>query len=84
MVKKIYKETKNVIKVGEEFTEELWTTGGLRQGCCLNPMLFTLYIADMEETIRQTLVAGIMVMKMKFCGLAYDIPDDIVILAKSE
>ena len=83
MVKEFYKETKNVINVGEEITEESWTMGGLKQGCCLSPTLFKLYIADMEETLRQTLVAGIKVGKIKFCSVAYDIAD-IVILAKSE
>lgn len=31
-IKEVYQEIKNVIRVGEEETDEFWTMGGVRQG----------------------------------------------------
>ena len=35
-VRKIYKETKDRVRVGKEVSEEFWTELGLRQGCPLS------------------------------------------------
>ena len=39
-----YKETKNMIKVGDRRMEEFWTRNGIRQGCPMSPTLFNIYI----------------------------------------
>lgn len=62
-VKEIYQEVKNVVKVGEEITTEFWTKKGVRQSCCLNLMLFSLYILDLEEMLLKTVGTGIRVAK---------------------
>ena len=43
-VKVIYEETRNVVRVNEEESEEFWTGVGLRQGCPLSLTLFKIYI----------------------------------------
>lgn len=48
-----YKETKNVIKVGEKYTEGFWTRKGVRQGCPMSPTLFNIYVADLEEEMER-------------------------------
>ena len=42
-VMETYKETRNIMKVGNRKSEEFWTEKGLR-GCPLSPTLFNIYI----------------------------------------
>lgn len=75
-----YKETKNVIKVGEKYTEGFWTRKGVRQGCPMSPTLFNIYVADLEEEMERGQTGGVMVGRRKIWTLMY--ADDIVLLAE--
>jgi hypothetical protein len=69
-------------------TEEFRVNTGLREGSVLSPLLFSIFIADMEESVlrpfqssvdfqfRDFIVAGV-----PFPGLLY--ADDLIILARS-
>lgn len=39
-----YKETKNIVRVGNRKSKEFWTKSGVRQGCPMSPTLFNIYI----------------------------------------
>src|SRR5712671_2954600 len=78
-IRKIYKETRNTIKIGSRNTRIFKTGRGLRQGCPLSPTLFNIYIADMEEKLRGNQEGGIILEKMKIWMLAY--ADDMVVVA---
>ena len=77
-----YKETKCIIKVGDKKSEEFWTSSGVRQGCPLSPMLFNMYIMDLEEEMRKEQTGGIVVGREKCWTITY--ADDIVLLAENE
>ncbi|XP_043263006.1 uncharacterized protein LOC122403516 [Colletes gigas] len=78
-VREIYRETKSRVRVGGE---GFWTTKGLRQGCSLNPILFNMLIADVEEEFRKGRWGGVEVGGRRICTLAY--ADDLVLLAREE
>lgn len=48
-----YKETKNMVKMEDRKSEELWTRNGVRQGCPMSPTLFNVYMADLEEELKK-------------------------------
>ena len=77
-----YKETKNVIRIGDQKTEEFWTKRGVRQGCPMSPTLFNIYMMDLEKEMKKEQTGGVMVGKEKIWTITY--ADDIVLIAKEE
>ena len=45
-IKELYEETENVIRIGYKCTKTFWAKEGVRQGCTLTPVLFTLFTAE--------------------------------------
>ena len=78
----IYKETKNVVRINDEESECFWTQKGVIQGCPLSPILFTIYISEIDEVFRKAQTGGVVVGSEKVWTLAY--ADDLVILANEE
>ena len=44
------------VRVDKVLSNPIEGTTGLRQGCVLSPLLFLLYINDMEEKLREAKV----------------------------
>ena len=49
-VKDIYKDIVSKVKIGNKISNGFKVTKGLKQGCCLSPVLFNIYI---DEALRQ-------------------------------
>ena len=81
-IKELYEETENVIRIGDKYTKTFWTEEGVRQGCTLSPVLFTLFMADLEEVLKKGQDGGMVVGDKKFWSLMY--ADDIVLIASKE
>ena len=64
-------------KLGTEFACSL----GVRLGECLSPMLFSLFLNDLEETFATEGYEGLNIVTFKILMLLY--PDDIVIFSKN-
>ena len=76
-----YTELKCEAKVGEKYSEPFSAKNGLRQGCILSPLLFSLYI---NSLIAEMKVAGVGVVckGQRIPALLY--ADDMVLLAEDE
>ncbi|CAB0029226.1 unnamed protein product [Trichogramma brassicae] len=80
-IKQLYEETKGKVRWKNEVSEEFWTVKGVRQGCLLSPILFCIYIAEMEKEFERRNVGGVRIGNTRIWSLAY--ADDIVILSKN-
>ena len=80
-LKKVYEETKAVVKTEDGVTKEFHTCKGVRQGCVMSPLLFDLYIADIDKYMSKRGIGGIKLGNDRIWSLAY--ADDMVLLAKN-
>ncbi|XP_043476186.1 uncharacterized protein LOC122507501 [Leptopilina heterotoma] len=78
-VKEIYYETKVRIKKKDGLTDEFWTSKGVRQGCVLSPILFCIYLTELEEEFKVRNIGGVKIGSLRIWTLAF--ADDIVLLA---
>lgn len=76
MISEIYKNTKAAVWTGEELSEYFDTKSGVKQGCLLSPLLFSLYVNDLHDVIE----GGINIDGHNIRVLLY--ADDIVLLAE--
>ena len=51
VVRNIYRNTDNCVLAGDEKTEYFGVEAGVRQGCVLSPLLFSIYINVLAEEI---------------------------------
>ena len=58
-LQELYRGVECEVRVGEYLSEPFEVTSGLRQGCVLSPLLFSLYINGALEKLRAAKV-GIM------------------------
>ena len=85
ILNQIYNETDVFIKNAKGFMKEgIKTRIGLPEGCCLSPILFSLFLSDFDNAISET---GIGILdqeggniKIKYLAFA----DDIVIICEDE
>lgn len=81
VIKSMYNNVKSKVKFMNEVSESFICDLGVRQGECLSPFLFSMYLNDLEETLGLNGVDGIDIGTLKLCILLY--ADDIVLFANS-
>ena len=79
--KAVYTDTNSKVKVGEERSKPFRVACGLRQGCILPPLLFSLYINSLVSKLKEADV-GVMCRGQLISALLY--VDDAAIFAKDE
>jgi len=56
-------------------------TKGVRQGCVMNPLLFNMYMAELEERLKKRGMKSVGIGSQRILNLSY--ADDIVLVAKN-
>ena len=82
LIMNLYMNQKTVVKVQHEFSEESEIGRGVRQGCCMSPMLFNIYaeammIEAMDGVVKGVNIGGITLQDVRFA-------DDQGMIASSE
>ena len=77
IMKSIYSNVKSRVKFCNKLGNEFPCSLGVRQGICLSPILFSLYLNDIEEQFINSGIEGIDVDVFKLFLLLY--ADDIVL-----
>lgn len=82
-LKELYKDSRSRIKIGDSLTDEFLVTKGLRQGCCISPTLFKIYIATaLKKWKRKTNGMGIELVNK--CMYTLQFADDQVVIANDK
>lgn len=74
-IESVYNETYSTVWNGQELSEKFETASGVKQGCILSPLLFSLYINDLHDFLE----GGLQVGNLNIRLLLY--ADDIVLIS---
>ena len=81
IIMSMYSKVKSKVKFNNQTGNDFSCRLGVRQGECLSPLLFSLFLNDIEETFIQSGLEGLDIDMFKLFLLLY--ADDIVIFANS-
>ena len=81
IIQSMYKSIKSRVKFNNNLSCEFVSHIGVRQGECLSPFLFSMYIHDLEKELIQKGAEGIDIGMLKLYLLLY--ADDIVIFSNT-
>ena len=79
--KAMYTDVNFKVRLEGGVTKSINSTCGLRQGCPLSPLLFSIFINDIEPYLRSLCYKGVIVGEKEFFCLLY--ADDLVIMSES-
>ena len=79
VIKSLYRFTKSKILLGQDETDYFDIEAGVRQGCVLSPILFSIFVNKLAKEINESGI-GIKVKNRKISVLLY--ADDIVIITR--
>jgi len=82
-IKCIYRNTKIRIKFNDGITEPIHINKGVRQGCCLSPVLFNIYINKIIQEFKTAIKNGIQLNNRKLVNTILYV-DDQILMAISE
>ena len=78
----MYAKVKSCVHSKNGLTNFFNYCGGVRQGCLLSPLLFSLYINDLVTHLENEGVAGVELPDIMLCAMFY--ADDLILLAENE
>jgi len=75
-VEKVYEETEVMVQTGQRLSRSFRTTKEVRQGCVMSPLLFNMYMAELEKRLERRGIGGVGLGSQRIWNLSYS--DDIV------
>ena len=81
IIKSMYETVKSKVRSNNTLSEAFSCNIGVRQGECLSPFLFAMYVNDLEQELDNNGVSGIDIGMIKLLLLLY--ADDIVLFGKT-
>ena len=80
-IQNLYKNMTSVIKIGNKITESFLVNKGLRQGCCLSPTLFKIYVSKALHLWKRKCSGMGVALNDDTCMYTLQFADDQVICA---
>ena len=80
MIQSMYYNDNVRVNLGARMTAPLWFTRGVKQGCCLSPLLFSLYISGLGIRIQETQL-GIKLGGVIMSGIFF--ADDLILISRT-
>lgn len=80
-IRRMYEDTRVVVRIEEGIKSPFRMRKGVRQGCVMSPLLFNLYIADLDKYMAKRGIGGVKLGEDRIWLLAY--ADDMVLLARN-
>ena len=80
LIQSMYYNDSVQIQLGDKLSSQVWFTRGVKQGCCLSPFLFALYISGLGEVLQDTKL-GIELGAEILTGLFF--ADDLVLISRT-
>ena len=81
-IKSLYSNVSSCVRINNYYTDWFDVSAGLRQGCCLSPILFNLYVDDFVKTVK-AFDTGVDIGNGENAGILL-YADDVVLLAERE
>jgi hypothetical protein len=79
IVNNMYTGTTAAVKLGNQITSNLKSTRGVKQGCPLSPLLFNIYVNDLEHELKSGSFEGVYIGNRPVCSLFF--ADDIILMS---
>ena len=82
IIKSMYTNNMCSIKIGHKRTDFISQERGVRQGCCLSPALFNIYINELASILELSTVPGLTLHNTEIKFLLY--ADDLILLSPTK
>ena len=82
LIRSMYSQVKSCVRSKYGITKFFKFRKGVRQGFLLTPILFALFLNDLEDYLKENGASGIDLWDIKICSLLY--ADDLILILNSE